>query len=217
MGDYFKEDIYGKNFKIVGALESDNFTTVGTPQGFNNTGWYIVVLCDEEHCDMSVIVEELGGKLTAWDEVFDVNAWRDLYDNDLVGVLEDMISGILIVITVFLTIAIVVAYVSFMRSRVNEYCLYSSIGYSRKAIYSMMMRELMMIFGISMVIGAVISIVAMILLGENLLAYLGLSYQMFYPDQIVKIIAVFAAIVGVLQIPILATLYKIKTIDMIEE
>ena len=75
----------------------------------------------------------------------------------------------------------------------------------------------MMIFGISMVIGAVISIVAMILLGENLLAYLGLSYQMFYPDQIVKIIAVFAAIVGVLQIPILATLYKIKTIDMIEE
>ena len=40
---------------------------------------------------------------------------------------------------------------------------------------------------------------------------------MFYPDQIVRIIAVFAAIVGVLQIPILATLYKIKTIDMIEE
>ncbi|MBQ8317977.1 MAG: FtsX-like permease family protein, partial [Lachnospiraceae bacterium] len=132
-------------------------------------------------------------------------------------VLEDMISGILIVITVFLTIAIVVAYVSFMRSRVNEYCLYSSIGYSRKAIYYMMMRELGMIFGISMVIGAIISIVAMILLGENLLAYLGLSYKMFYPDQIVKIIAVFAAIVGVLQIPILATLYKIKTIDMIEE
>lgn len=217
VGDYFKEDIYGKNFKIVGALESDNFTTIGTPQGFNNTGWYIVVLCDEEHCDMSVVVEELGGKLTAWDEVFDVNAWKDLYDNDLVGVLKDMISGILIVITVFLTIAIVVAYVSFMRSRVNEYCLYSSIGYSRKAIYSMMMRELMMIFGISMVIGAIVSIVAMILLGENLLAYLGLSYQMFYPDQIVRIIAVFAAIVGVLQIPILATLYKIKTIDMIEE
>ena len=217
VGDYFMEEAYGKNFKIVGALESDNFTTVGTPQGFNNTGWYIVVLCDEEHSDMSVIVEELGGKLTAWDELLDVNAWRDLYDNDLVAVLDGMITGILIVITVFLTIAIVVAYVSFMRSRVNEYCLYSSIGYSRKDIYSMMMRELMLVFGISMVVGAVVSIVAMILLGENLLANLGLSYQMFYPDQIVKIIAVFAAIVGVLQIPILATLYKIKTIDMIEE
>ncbi len=217
VGDFFKEESYGKNFKIVGVLESDNFTTIGTPQGFNNTGWYIVVLCDEEHSDMSALVEDLGGKLTAWDELIDVNHWKDTYENEMVDVLDGMISGILIVITVFLTIAIVVAYVSFMRSRVNEYCLYSSIGYSRKAIYSMMMRELGMIFGISMVMGAVVSIVAMILLGENLLAYLGLSYQMFYPNQIVKIIAVFAAIVGVLQIPILATLYKIKTIDMIEE
>ena len=211
------EESYGKNFKIVGALESDNFATVGTPQGFNNAGWYIVVLCDEEHSDMSVVVEDLGGKLTVWDELLDVSAWRDMYDNDIVAALDGMITGILIVITVFLTIAIVVAYVSFMRSRANEYCLYSSIGYSRKGIYYMMMRELMLIFGISMAVGAVIAIIAMIILGENLLAYLGLSYELWYPDQIVKIIAVFAAIVGVLQIPVLVTLYKIKTIDMIEE
>lgn len=217
VGDYFMEDVYGRNFKIVGVLKSDCVAAVGTPQGFTNAGWYITVLGDASTADMNKVIEDLGGNPTARDNIMDISFWRDIYENDMVPMLEDMILGIILVITVFLTIAIVVAYVSFMRSRINEYCLYSSIGYSRKDIYSMMMRELMMIFGISIGIGTILTIVAMILLGKVLLAYLGLGYEFYYPEQIFRQVSVFATIVGVLQIPMLATLHKIKTVDMIEE
>lgn len=217
VGDYFMEESYGRNFKIVGVLESDTLTAIGTPQGYNNAGWYITVLCHEETADMTKLLDTLGITVTKWDDIQDIWYWKDAFEKEVVAELEGMVTGILIVITVFLTIAIVVAYVSFMRTRVNEYCLYASIGYSRKDVYSMMMRELFLIFGISMVIGMVLTILAMIGLGEFLLKPLGLTYQFYYPEQILTIVAVFAAIVGVLQMPVWVTLYKIKTIDRIEE
>lgn len=217
VGDYFMEDNYGRSFKIVGALESDCFVSVGTPQGFTNAGWYITVLGDESTSDMSKVIEDLGGKVTANVSILDSNTRKEYFETDFVAVLENMVLGVILVVTVFLTIAIVVAYVSFMRSRVNEYCLYSSIGYSKKDIYAMMMRELILIFAISIGLGIILTIVSMILLGENLLAYLGLLYKFYYSEQIFRQVAVFATIVGVLQIPMLVTLYKIRTVDLIEE
>ncbi len=217
IGDYFMEDSYGECFQIVGTLESENLTVIGTPQGYTNAGWYITVLCREETADMTRLLEGLGVEVSEWDEIEDIQYWKDTYEKDVVATLKGVVTGILIVITVFLTIAIVVAYVSFMRTRVNEYCLYASIGYSRKDVYSMMMRELFLVFGISMVIGVVLTVLAMVLMGEYLLAPLGLTYQYFYPEQIHAIVAVFAIIVGVLQMPVWVTLYKIKTIDRIEE
>ncbi len=46
---------------------------------------------------------------------------------------------------------------------------------------------------------------------------MGLKYKYFYPEHLLRILAAFAAIIGVLQIPISVTINNIKTIDMIEE
>ena len=116
-----------------------------------------------------------------------------------------------------LTISILVAYVSFMRNRVNEYCLYTSIGFARKDIYGMMMRELSLIFGFSILIGAAVTIVIMLLLGHFVLDNLGLIYKYFYPEHLLRILAAFLVTVGILQIPIIVTINNIKTIDRIEE
>ena len=143
--------------------------------------------------------------------------WADAYKSLVEEQIDAALLGILIVVMIFLAISIMVAYISFMRSRTNEYCLYTSIGFNRKDIYTMMMREVGIIFGSSLIFGAVITIVIMVLLGNLLLDNLGLVYKYFYPEHLVRILAAFMAIVGFLQIPVIFTINSIKTIDLIEE
>ena len=143
--------------------------------------------------------------------------WADAYKSLVEEQIDAALLVILIVVMIFLAISIMVAYISFMRSRTNEYCLYTSIGFNRKDIYTMMMREVGIIFGSSLIFGAVITIVIMVLLGNILLDNLGLVYKYFYPEHLVRILAAFMAIVGFLQIPVIFTINSIKTIDLIEE
>lgn len=139
--------------------------------------------------------------------------YKELVTEDL----DMALLAILIVVIIFLAISILVAYVSFMRSRVNEYCLYSSIGFGRKDVYGMIMREIFIIFGISIILGAVLTVVIMIYVGKFVLEPLGLMYKYFYPEHLLRIIAAYAVIIGLLQIPISVTVNNVKTIDRMEE
>ncbi len=217
IGGYFNESAYGQVFKVVGVIESDYLVCVGTPQGYTNSGWYMVILCDEKNSNMTDVLNDIGIYPTEYDTIFDAADWGNMYKEVVTEELDGALLAILIVVMIFLTISILVAYVSFMRNRVNEYCLYTSIGFGRKDIYGMMLREIGIIFGSSIFIGAVISIVIMLFMGHFVLDNLGLVYQYFYPEHLLRIIASFMVIVGFLQIPIIVTINNIKTIDLIEE
>lgn len=217
LGGWFQEDTWGKNFKVVGILESDNFTCVGTPQGSANSGWFYVVLCQPEHAEMVPELEALGYRVSGSDRIYDIKDWEQSYREDVEDVMDGALLGILLVVTVFLAISIVVAYVSFLRNRTNEYCLYTSIGFSRLDVYGMIMREIGIIFGISLLLGAALAVLAMVIMGECMMKPLGLIYRFVYPDHLLRIMAAFVAIVALLQLPILITIHKIRTIDMMEE
>ena len=217
IGGYFNESSYGKVFKVVGVLDSDVLTCVGTPRGYTNSGWYMVILCNEENADMSAVLKDVGIETTEYDTIYDSVDWAKMYKELVTDQIDAALLAILIVVIIFLAISILVAYVSFMRSRVNEYCLYTSIGFARKDIYGMMMKEIGIIFGLSIVIGAAVTIVVMVLLGHFMLDSLGLVYHYFYPEHLLRILTAFLAIVGFLQIPVIVTINNIKTIDMIEE
>lgn len=217
VGGYFNESSYGHTFKVVGVLASDYMTCVGTPMGYTNSGWYIVVLCDEENADMTKVLEDIGITPTEYDTMFDCVDWADMYEELVTKQLDAALLAILIVVVIFLAISILVAYVSFMRSRVNEYCLYTSIGFGRKDVYGMIMREIVLIFGSSIILGGIVTVIIMIYLGSFVLEPMGLIYKYFYPEHLLRILAAFVAIVGALQIPISVTINNIKTIDMIEE
>lgn len=217
IGGYFNESSYGKVFKVVGALDSDFLTCVGTPRGYTNSGWYMVILCNEKNADMSAVLKDVGIETTEYDTIYDSVDWAKMYKELVTDQIDAALLAILIVVIIFLAISILVAYVSFMRSRVNEYCLYTSIGFARKDIYGMMMKEIGIIFGLSIVIGAAVTIVIMVLLGHFMLDSLGLVYHYFYPEHLLRILTAFLAIVGFLQIPVIVTINNIKTIDMIEE
>lgn len=217
IGGYFNESSYGKVFRVVGVLESDYMTCVGTPQGYTNSGWYFVVLCDEAHSDMTELLGNIGITPTENDRIIDSAEWKEMYEEVVTAQLDAALLGILIVVMVFLAVSILTAYVSFMRSRVNEYCLYASIGFGRSDVYGMMMREISIIFGAGILLGAAVTFVILFLFGRLLLEPMGLLYQYFYPLHCLRILAAFAAIVGILQIPVTVVVHKIKTIDMIEE
>lgn len=217
VGGYFNESSYGHTFKVVGVLTSDYMTCVGTPMGYTNSGWYIVVLCDEDNADMTKVLKDIGITPTEYDTMYDCADWADMYKELVTEQLDAALLAILIVVIIFLAISILVAYVSFMRSRVNEYCLYTSIGFGRKEVYGMIMREIVLIFGISIILGGLVTIIIMIYLGSFVLEPMGLIYKYFYLEHLLRILAAFVAIVGALQIPISVTINNIKTIDMIEE
>ncbi len=217
IGGYFHESSYGQVFKVVGVLESDSLVCVGTPMGYTNSGWYMVVLCDEDNSNMTKVLQDIAINPTEYDTIFDAVDWAKMYQELVVHTTDAALLGILLVVMVFLTISIVVTYVSFMRNRVNEYCLYTSIGFSRKDIYEMMMKEIALIFGLSIFLGSVVTVGIMFFLGHFVLDNLGLLYHYFYPEQLLRILAAFLAVVGFLQMPVIVTIYNIKTIDRIEE
>lgn len=217
IGGYFNEQYFGQTFQVVGVLESEYLVCVGMPMGYTNSGWYIVVLCDEANADMTKLLSDIGITPTEFDTIFDAPGWADTYRTLVTKEIDVALLAILIVVSIFLAISILVAYVSFMRSRVNEYCLYASLGFGRKDVYGMIMRELFIIFGSSIIIGAVLAVFAMLFLGTFLLEPMGLIYKYFYPKHLLQILAVLVAIIGILQIPVTVTVGKIKTIDMIEE
>ncbi len=217
IGGYFNETGFGQTFKVVGVLESDCMVCVGTPMGYTNSGWYIVVLCDEANSDMTRLLSDIGIFPTKNDTIFDAPDWADMYKTEVTEEIDTVLLAILVVVSIFLAISILAAYVSFMRSRVNEYCLYTSIGYGRKDVYGMIMRELFIIFGISILIGSAMAVIGMVCLGTFILKPMGLLYKYFYPEHLLRISAALIAIIGLLQIPIAVTVNNIKTIDMIEE
>lgn len=217
IGGYFNESSYGHVFKVVGVLTSDYMTCVGTPMGYTNSGWYIVVLCDETNADMTKVLKDIGITPTEYDTIYDSVDWAKMYQELVVETIDAALLAILIVVIIFLAISILVAYVSFMRSRVNEYCLYTSIGFGRKDVYEMIMREILIIFGISILLGSLVTVIIMIQFGNFILEPMGLIYKYFYPEHLLRILAAFVAIVGLLQIPISVTINNIKTIDRIEE
>lgn len=217
VGDWFFEDIYGKAFKVVGVISSPEMVCIGTPNGYNNTGWYITILTDEEHSDFRKLAEATGLTLSELDSVDDAVENRKSYQEEIEDVMHNVSSAILLVVIVFLAVSVLVAYVSFMRNRVNEYCLYASIGYSKKEIYGMIMREMGIMFSTGVLLGALSALATMAVLDAVLIRPAGLLSAWWYPEHILSILAAFAAVVGLLQIPVLVTVSRIRTIDLMED
>ena len=217
IGGYYMKDFYGETFKVCGVIESDYMICVGMPNGFTNSGWYTVICIDEPITQFKDIAEKLNLNISETEDIIDANDYRAFYDDDVVKSIDSSMDIIILVVMIFLAISVIVAYVSFMRNRVSEYCLYSSIGYSKKSIYAMMMREMIIIFAAGIIIGAMIAGVIVIFLNKTAVEPMGLIGKLVDLNQISKIMAAIICIIGLLQIPAVMTINSIKTIDMIED
>ena len=123
----------------------------------------------------------------------------------------------LIVALIFLAILVLVAYTSFMRNRMNEYCLYASIGYGRGEIYGMILREMLLLFGLGMAVGLTLSLITAYVINTLIITPKGLVGYVFYGRQVWNIVSTYVFLMGILQLPVLMNLRRIRTIDAIED
>lgn len=217
IGDWYQPDRYGEVFRIVGAIKSEGMYCVGTPKGFVNNGWYHVVLYDADHSDLESLLGQYGIKTGAEDEIDDEVFNRTFYQKDCVELIENVVKAISAIVMFFLGVTMLIAYVSFLRNRVNEYCLYASIGYSRFEVYGMMMREMLLIFVSGLVFGILIAIPACLVFRMTIIDPRGMICRLFYPDKMLQISGLMLFIFGIIQIPILFCIRGIKTIDKLED
>ena len=217
IGDAYMPHAYGSIFHIVGTIRSPYMTVVGTPAGYTNNGWYIVVEKEESVYDMTALLKDLGITVTDADRVEDSVAREVFYDTQIKGLLDKVIDAIHMIVMAFLAFTVLVAYISYLRNRVNEYCLYMSIGYSRSAVYGMIMREMLMIFGTGAVLGLLAGLGVAGILHRIVIEAKGLSCRILMPEQILRIFATYVLIMGMLQIPVVWSIHAVKTIDAIEE
>lgn len=216
IGDYFVKNWYGEGFRVVGSIRSDYMAVVGTPNQGNNTGWYVFILLDDPATDIRGILKDIGLRLTNEDYLYDVENGKEDYEENE-NVIGSCIRAICAVIMIFFTISLIVSYLSFMRDRFGEYCLYASIGFGKSDIYGMMMRETLILFGIGTVLGLLLSFGVGYCLKVILIDSNGLGGRLVCMEQVGRILGELVLIIGILQIPMVSEIMKLRTIDRIED
>ncbi|MBQ1849518.1 MAG: ABC transporter permease, partial [Lachnospiraceae bacterium] len=217
IGDWFQKDWFGETFRIVGTIQSKGLLSVGVPNGYSNNGWYIVVYNDESTTDLTGILQSMEIQLGDEDEVLDAKEYYRAYRKDVGDVIDAVLVTLFVIVMTFLAILVLVTYVSFMRNRVNEYCLYASLGYGRGEIYGMMLKEMTILFGFGTALGLLISLCIAFVLHGLIIEPKGLIGHIVYEEQIFRILGTYVFLMGVLQIPVLFSLQRIRTIDAIED
>ena len=147
----------------------------------------------------------------------DYNSQKLDYEVYVKKQLVDSTKYIYVGIFILLFVSLFVVYTTYLRDRHNEWCLYCSIGYSRRSIYLSIMGELLFTFFVAILAGTVITTAMVFILDALMMKPKGIMCQYFYPDKILEILCAFVLFFGLLQLPIRYALYKIRTIDAMED
>ncbi|MBQ9956708.1 MAG: ABC transporter permease [Ruminococcus sp.] len=200
-------------YTIVGVVESDLNLICGTPHP-DDTSSKRMFIFSEGIEDLKAEMAEIGIKLddsyVYWTDY--VTQTEDFQVN-MVDAIEGSTEIVYAGIVILMCIALSVIYITFLRDRHSEWCLYASIGYSRKSIYLSIMRELLFTFILSLVIGAGITALAVWLIDILYLVPHGLGCNYFNGEAIRDVLLDFLVFFAILQIPVRYALYRIKTID----
>jgi len=79
------------------------------------------------------------------------------------------------------------------------------------------MGELLFTFAAAIVAGIILTTAMVFALDAMMMKPRGIMCQYFYPDKIAEILCAFVLFFGLLQLPIRYALYKIRTIDAMED
>lgn len=218
LNDYFDEESCDDAFKIVGVLDSERYLGCGIISEDYSAHSMIIILSDGSIYDVSKLLEEEGIYVReTYDEVVDVKEGERIIQKEVVDVIGNSTDIIYIVITVLLFLSLFIVYTMYLRDRHNEWCLYCSIGYSRKEIYLSIMRELLFAFGLAVMIGLVLISVSVVAVDLLMFKPAGIKCRYFYPDTLAEIMCTYVFLIGLLQLPVRYALHRIKTIDAMED
>lgn len=203
---------------IVGVSDGPYMSCVGTTAHGNNSGVGLIVLTEEGVDSAEDLFAKIGVHLTSLDRVSaDARKGREMFQTEIIDEIDGALLAVLISAIALLTVSITVAYNSYMRNRINEYCLYASLGFSRMDVYRMILREIAILFGAGLLLGALLSGGIIALIDVLIMHPMGLIPVYIEPCLLCLILAAMAAVIGILQFPALLSVHRIRTIDMLED
>lgn len=200
-------------YTIVGVVESDLNLICGTPHPDDNSEKRLFIFSEgieNLKDELAKIGITIDSEYVYWTDY--ENQTEDFQTN-MVSAIEGSTQIVYVGIVILMCIALSVIYITFLRDRHSEWCLYASIGYSRKAVYFSIIRELLFTFVISIVIGAAVTALSVVLIDVLYLTPHGLSCQYFNAKAIKDVLIDFLVFFAILQLPVRYALYRIKTID----
>lgn len=216
---YKKGDTLNRNsdVKIVGIIECDYYFGCGIANNNKTfTNPELCVVTDGTVHNLEKTIEKQGVILENSEFIDLANGEKKLQD-EIIDTISGSTNFIFAGIMVIVAILVVIVNISYMRDRRSEWCLYSSIGYSRKAVYYSILREMLFVFVTALLTAVVVSIILMKLLDIFLITELGLTCLYFISETLIEILCAYIALFGILQIPVRFEIYKIKTIDAIDD
>ena len=212
-------DKLGNNlWTIVGVVEGPYYSCAGTSARGNNNGYGLIILNEEGVSGAKELFDKIGVPLSKLDSISsDAQKGSELFQREVVDEIDGSLHAIILGTIFLLAVSVTVAYNSYMRNRVNEYCLYASLGYSRLEGYRMILREIAILFGAGILLGFAVAGGMIALIDVLLMHPLGLIPVYIDTELICTILAAMAAVIGILQFPALLSVHRIRTIDMLED
>lgn len=119
-------------------------------------------------------------------------------------------------IAAVLGITVFFVYRLHVQDRYAEWCLYRSLGYPEKEVYLLAFREYGICLGMSVLLAAVLTVL-LCGIGGALMRSKGMFYEYLLPEVLLQMSGIGMLLTGVMQIPVVYAMKKVKTIDAIEE
>ena len=204
-------------FQIVGVIECDTYFGCGILHPDIPRSVTMIVLSEGIDDFTPILMEEGVNIRENYDTVQDYKYCQKIYEEEVLTAISDSTNYVYLGITLLLFIALFIVYTTYLKDRQDEWCLYSSIGYSRKTIYFSILRELLFTFVAALLIGAVLIGISEVILYFTIVEPSGLKCRFFYPDVLFEILCTYVLLLGFLQLPVRIALWKIRTIDAIED
>ncbi len=214
LGDRLSQN---EDVKIVGIINCGFYFGCGLAgQGSIFYNPMICVLTDGTVRDLKDTINKNGVSLEN-SKFVDLKDGEIKLQDEIISSISSSTNIIFVGIMIVVATLVVIVSISYMRDRRSEWCLYTSIGYSRKAVYFSIIRELVFTFITAFLIAVVVVILLMKILDILLITGLGLQCEYFLSNTLNQILCVYIALFGILQIPVRVEIFKIKTIDAADD
>lgn len=203
----------GTSYTVVGIVSSDYYLAFGIAMPGENDVNLLALVEPGSEIDMRPFVEEQGYQVGYYCDEQIAHEQLVKGMGGSMGTVQTIFTGVaggLLLICVSVVLAL------HIMDRHNEWCLLNSIGFSTGEVYLMALKELLICIAFALVAGAFVSVLACFLMGKLMYNPIGIDIKLFRPDAFPRILAVFAALVGIAQIPLFNGMRKIQTIDEIE-
>jgi len=215
------DDLYDRETKLVGTVEYDTYIAAGIDYEENqypDRDIYLLsngAIPDLKEYFAGFGIEADTESIAAIEIYADkVNAIKEV--EEMEQELQFPLSVMSYSIAFVLGITVFFVYRLHVQDRYTEWCLYRSLGYSEREVYSLAFREFGICMGISIGLACMITMI-LCAIGAAVMRSKGMFYEYILPEVLLQILGIGTLLAGVMQIPVVVAMGKVKTIDAMEE